>query len=149
MFTNALNEKFGSLLKKVSPASRRQYARDVAITLRAHRSDEILANKDAAGKAMVQRKPQKAHRRQKNKSGKMFKKLGRRSNMRVHANANFASVAFQPKNKKIADNHHYGNRVQVNKYSRVKYPERTLMGMGKKEEQIIFDKLYDLMAEAL
>lgn len=149
MFTSALNEQFGAILQKISPASRRQFARDVAISLRAYRSDEILANRDASGNAMALRKPQKTHQRQKNKSGKMFKKLGRRSSMRVRANANLASISFLPKNQRIAENHHYGKNVQVNKYSRVRYPERTLMGIGKKEEQIIFDKLYDLMAEAL
>lgn len=149
MLTNALDEQFGEVLKRINPAGRRAYAKSVALALRAHRSDEILANRDADGKTMAIRKPQKPHRRQKNKSGKMFKKLGRRSSMNMRANASFASVSFKPKNRKIADNHHQGRSIAVNQYTRVKYPARTLMGMGKVEQDIIMNQLYDLIAEVL
>lgn len=145
MFTNALNEQFGEILKRVSPAERRKFSRKVAIALRAHRSDEILANRNADGTPMTPRKPQ---RRRKNKNMKMFQKLGRRSSMRVRANAGYASVRFQPKNHKIAENHQFGKRVQVNEHARVKYPERTLLGMDKQEEKIVFDHLYELISEA-
>lgn len=146
MFTSALDEQFGEILKRISPAERRKFSRQVAIALRAHRSDEILANRDADGRAMVPRKSQKGHRR---KKGKMFQKLGRRRAMRIRANSAYASISFQPKNRRIADNHHFGRVVQVNAYSRVRYPERTLLALNEPEEKIIKEHLYNLMAEAL
>lgn len=148
MFTNALNEQFGEILKRVSPAERRKFSRSVAIALRAHRSDEILANRDADGFPMTPRKPQKPRRRQKNKSGKMFKKLGRRSSMRIRANATQATISFQPKNRKIAETHQLGKRVQVNPHTKAKYPARTLLGMNEKEEAIVRDELFKFISEA-
>lgn len=146
MFTNALNEQFGEILKRVSPAERRKFSRKVAIALRAHRSDEILANRNADGTPMTPRKPQ---RRRKNKNMKMFQKLGRKRGLRFRANAGYASVSFQPKNKWVADIHHFGKTVRIGKYrTRVKYPERTLMGLGPEEEKIVFDHLYELINEA-
>lgn len=148
MHTNVLDDQISLLLKRVNPAARRQFGRGVALALRAHRSDEILANRDVDGKPMEKRKKQKKLR-QKNKSGSMFKKLGRRSSMRIRANASFASVGFQHKHRRIAENHQEGKRIQVNQYTKVKYPVRTLMGATKREEQIILDQLYKFMAEAL
>lgn len=148
MHTNVLDDQINMILKRVNPAQRRQFGRGVALALRAHRSDEILANRDVDGKPMERRKKQKKLR-QKNKSGLMFKKLGRRSSMRIMANASFASVGFQHKHRKIAQNHQEGRSVQVNQYTKVKYPVRTLMGATNKEERIVLDHLYNFMAEVL
>lgn len=150
MFTNVLNDRFGEILKRVNPAERRKLSRSIAVAVRAERSNEILANKNADGTAMEKRKAQKASRRRsKNKSGKMFKKLGKRSSLRIHANASFAAVSFQHKNRKIAENHQYGRKVQINRYTKVKYPKRSLLGIGPKEEQIVLDQLMKLMEGAL
>jgi len=148
MYTNALDEQFGEILKRINPAKRREYAKKVSVALRAHRSNEILANRNADGSDMEPRKSSKK-RRQKNKNSKMFQKMGRRRSLRIKANSNFASVGFQNRNKGLASIHHYGRTIRVNQYgTRVKYPERTMIGIGKAEEEIIMNQFYELVEGA-
>ncbi|UNM96731.1 phage virion morphogenesis protein [Ignatzschineria rhizosphaerae] len=149
MQTNVLDDQINTMLKRVNPAKRRQFGRGVALALRAYRSNEILANRDVDGKPMERRKKQKTLPRKKNKGGLMFTKMGRRSSMQIRANANFASISFPHKHRKIAQNHQEGRSVQVNQYTKVKYPVRTLMGATKREERIVLDHLYEFMAEVL
>lgn len=139
-----LNAEFTALLKNVSPANRRKIAKEIAMKIRANRSDSIKANIGPDGKKFEPRKPQN---RKGAKRGRMFRKLGARRSLVAKYSPAQALVYFRGKNMSIAKIHHEGGCGVVNKQGfKVRYPERPLLGIGANERDIVRDAVVDALA---
>lgn len=140
-----LHDELTSLLKNVSPSGRRKMSKVIALQLRANQSDQILANKDPSGKSFKERKSQK---RKGAKRGKMFKKLGRRRSLSARYNAAEALINFRGHNLGIAKTHQDGGFGVVNKQGlKIRYPERKLLGISKKDRELVRDTIIGVLAE--
>lgn len=128
----ALLDRLDGLVANLSPAQRKQLARELARTLRGSQAKRIRENKNPDGSAMEPSKPQPHLRRR--GSLRMFRKLQRTKWLRPVSNPDEASVSFKGFANQVARVHHYGLRSRVNESSLMtQYPKRTLLGLTKDE----------------
>lgn len=128
------------VLEHVSPAGRRELAKEIARGLRASQAKRIKENIDPSGQTFEPRKPQHLHRqRQGSIKRKMFQKLIRMQWLKSKANANEATVQFVGFAGRIARTSQYGLRDRVRPGIQAQYPKRELLGLTDKEKDQIED----------
>jgi phage virion morphogenesis protein len=136
------------VLEHVSPAGRRELAKDIARGLRASQAKRIKENIDPSGQAFEPRKPQHSPRqRQGSIKRKMFQKLIRMQWLKSKANANEATVQFVGFAGRIARVSQYGLRDRIHPGIEVQYPKRELLGLTRDETYIIESLVYTLLSQ--
>lgn len=129
-----LHQWADGLLQQLSPAARRQLARDVAKQLRASQQKRIAAQANPDGTAYAQRLRQKSGhiRRQ------MFAKMRTTRYLKMQASSDAAVVGFVGQVQRIASVHQFGLRDRVRPGGpEVQYARRELLGYTDQDEDQI------------
>ncbi len=136
------------VLEHVSPAGRRELAKEIARGLRASQAKRIKENIDPSGQAFEPRKPQHSPRqRQGSIKRKMFQKLIRMQWLKSKANANEATVQFVGFARRIARVSQYGLRDRIHPGLEAQYPKRELLGFTRDETYKIESLVYTLLSQ--
>lgn len=142
---DAIEPWIGGLLSKLSAGERRKLSRKVGQDLRKINAARIRANVTPDGGAMVPRKP-RPRRLQDRKAGRvkakgrMFRKIGKASNLRVEARSDSVALTFVANVQRTAQVHHDGMRVRIGRFRNAPfadYPARPLLGFGPDDPDII------------
>lgn len=129
-----LHQWADGLLQQLSPAARRQLARDVAKQLRASQQKRIASQANPDGTAYAPRLRQKAGhiRRQ------MFAKMRTTRYLKMQASSDAAVVGFVGQVQRIASVHQLGLRDRVRQGGpEVQYTRRELLGYTDQDEDQI------------
>lgn len=142
-----LNDELTKLLNNVRPSARKRVAKEIALRIRGNRAAQIKKNVDPDFKKFEPRKPQN---RKKAPKGLMFKKLSGKFKRLIFTeySASEALIGFRGKNVHVLKTHQEGGEGVVNKYgTKVRYPERRLLGIGKTERIIVRDAVTKELAK--
>ncbi|MDN0081610.1 phage virion morphogenesis protein [Crenobacter sp. SG2305] len=132
-----LHQWADGLLQNLSPAARRQLAREIAQRLRASQQQRIAAQQNPDGSAYAPRLRQKVGKLRK---GKMFAKLRTARFLRNTVNDSAAVVGFAGRVDRIARVHQYGLRDRVRPGGpEVDYAQRELLGYTEHDVQMVED----------
>ncbi|GAB3380729.1 phage virion morphogenesis protein [Spongiibacter taiwanensis] len=126
---STLNDWLSATLAPLSPASRRQLMRDIALYLRQSQSQRVAAQKNPDGTAFEPRKSrlQKPGIRRR----AMFARIRTRKHLRYRASADEAAVGFRGRVAAIAEVHQHGLIAEVEQGGPlVKYAQRELLGLS-------------------
>lgn len=139
-----LHQWADGLLQQLTPAARRQLARDIASHLRTGQQQRIAAQQNPDGSQFAPRLRQKAGRIRKRMA--MFSKLRTARYLKTFADAGSASVYFIGRVQRIASVHQYGLRDRVRPGGpEVQYASRQLLGYSGQDQQ----KLQELVIHHL
>jgi phage virion morphogenesis protein len=147
---HALEAWAGTLLSKLTPASRRRIALDIARELRRSQKARIAAQRNPDGSAYVPRKrakQQAGKRHLRAKAGRikrqaMFAKLRTARYLKADADGNGAVVGFAGRVARIARVHQEGEAAPVAPGGPdYQYPRRVLLGLTNAERELIRDRL--------
>ncbi|WP_447883129.1 phage virion morphogenesis protein [Serratia fonticola] len=137
--------KLAGLIGNLSPQSRKALAVTIAKRLRANQQQNIKRQQAPDGTPYAPRKTQLRSKQGRIKRA-MFTKLRTTRYMKANGNNNAAVVEFVGRVKHMVEVHHYGLRDRPSvRSSEVRYEERPLLGLGKKDIKII----NDIILEAL
>lgn len=136
MSMSADTRELDTLLKGLTPGSRKKLAKQLGMALRVDSAKSIRRNIDADGSKMTPRK-----QKRKGKRGKMFTKLGKTRSMRINAGSDEVSIEFNA--KKIPQIHHFGLKRKVSKNAFAKYPSRKLLGFNDTRISLVKQRLLD------
>lgn len=126
-----------ALLAQLSPAARRQLARQIATDLRRRQQQRIAAQRNPDGTPYEPRKPQ-FRRKQGRIRRKMFPKLRLARHLKTHATADHAMLYFTGQVQHVARVHHYGLRDRVQRRGPVvQYPARGLLGLSGDDQAMV------------
>lgn len=140
---NPLPHWADGLLQQLSPAARRQLARDIARRLRSSQQARIAAQQNPDGSPYTPRLRQKSGhiRRQ------MFAKLRTARFLKMEASSNAAIVGFLARVDRIAAVHQYGLRDRVRPGGpTVQYARRQLLGYTPADVDLIADQILHHLA---
>jgi phage virion morphogenesis protein len=138
----AIEPFLGEILESVEPGQRKRLAEKLMRLARRANAKRIAANVTPEGGAMAPRK-----KRRKPKRGKMFKRIGKASNLRTRVTPDEGELRFANKLvESTAATHHFGLEGFVGKSRRgrvirTKYQARALLGFGEEQEQFLDEVL--------
>ncbi|EEH1699994.1 phage virion morphogenesis protein [Salmonella enterica subsp. enterica serovar Montevideo] len=136
-----------ALLANLEPAARNRMMRQLAQQLRRTQQQNIRLQRNPDGSGYEPRRVTARSKKGRIKR-QMFAKLRTTKYLKTAASADSASVQFDGKVQRIARVHHYGLRDRVSrKGPEVRYAERRLLGIGEKEQCIIFYTLISWLQE--
>lgn len=136
------------VLDNISPAGRRELAKNIGRGLRASQAKRIKENIDPSGQAFEPRKPQHSPRqRQGSIKRKMFQKLIRMQWLKGKGNADEATVQFMGFASRIARTSQLGLRDRIRPGIQAQYPKRELLGLTDKEKDQIEDLILAQLAK--
>jgi len=132
-----LHQWADGLLHNLTPAARRQLARDIARRLGDSQKKRIAAQQNPDGSAYAPRLRQKVG---KLRRGKMFAKLCTTKFLRTTVTDSAAVVGFAGRVERIARVHQYGLRDRVRPGGpEVQYTRREVLGYTEQDEQMVGD----------
>ncbi|MCL6262179.1 phage virion morphogenesis protein [Craterilacuibacter sp. RT1T] len=140
-------QAFAALIANLSPASRRELAREMAKRLRQSQQKRIAAQQNADGSAYAPRLPQL-----RKKSGRikkqMFAKLRTAKYLKAKSSTASASVEFTSNVARIARVHQYGLRDRVSKGGpEAQYPRRELLGLSDEDLRTVEEMVLSALAK--
>ncbi|MBP0998014.1 phage virion morphogenesis protein [Serratia fonticola] len=139
--------KLAGLIGNLSPQSRKALAVTIAKRLRASQQQNIKRQQTPDGTPYAPRKTQLRSKQGRIKRA-MFTKLRTARYLKANGNNHVAVVEFVGRVKRMAEVHHYGLRDRPSAYgSEVKYEERPLLGVNKKELFIVENALFKMLAK--
>lgn len=131
-------DKLAGLIAALSPAGRRRMTADIAKKLRQRQQQRIKSQKAPDGSPYAPRKRPPVRAKQGRIKREMFAKLRTNRYMKASGGDSAAVVEFTGKVQRIARVHQYGLRDKPEPHSNyIKYHKRQLLGINKKEEDII------------
>lgn len=142
----AFDGRLAALIANLSPATRKEMARNIAKRLRASQQQNIKRQQTPDGTPFKPRKAQPVRKKKGRVKREMFKKLRTAKYMKAKASANDAVVEFTGKVQRMARVHHYGLRDRPARgVKEVKYEERPLLGISNKNLEIIEQRIIKLL----
>lgn len=138
----AIEPFIGDVLEAVEPRQRRRLIDRLMRMVRRANAQRIAANVEPEGGKMAARK-----KRAKGKRGKMFRRIGKASSLRIKITADSGELRFaNPLIETTAAEHHHGLKGFVGKTRdgrviRTKYDARRLLGIGKEQDQLLNEVL--------
>jgi phage virion morphogenesis protein len=141
-----LNTLFDGLIESLSPAGRRQLARDIARQLRSSQAKRIQQNRTPQGSPYEPRKAKARQRTGAIRRKLMFQKLIRTQWLKATSSESAATVSFRGFANQVAREHHYGLRSRIGPDQSVQMPERQLLGLTELEMQNIEEAIIHHLA---
>lgn len=133
----AFDTRLNALIGNLSPAARKEMARNIAKRLRATQQQNIKRQQAPDGTPF---KPRKAPARIKRE---MFAKLRTAKYMKAKGSADNAVVEFTGSVQRMARVHHYGLRDRPARGEKeVKYVARPLLGFSEAEKDFIEKEIF-------
>lgn len=134
----AFDGRLAALIANLSPATRKEMARNIAKRLRASQQQNIKRQQAPDGTPFAPRRAQPVRNKKGRVKHEMFKKLRTAKYMKAKGSADDAVVEFTGKVQRMARVHHYGLRDRPARgVKEVLYEERPLLGFSKLTEQHI------------
>lgn len=140
----AIEPFFGELLQAIEPRGRRKLIDKLMRAARRANAQRIAANVEPDGAKMTPRKKRKGKR------GKMFRRLGKQSSLRIRTSPDEGELRFaNPLIESTAAAHHYGQedfvgRTRDGRVIRTKYDARRVLGFGKEQDDLLDEVLQHL-----
>lgn len=145
----ALDDWLAPLLANLTPAARRQLARQVARDLRRSQQQRIAAQRNPDGSAYEPRKPQLHERKGQIRRRAMFAKIRMATHLKTQATADEASVGFAGRVARIASVHQLGLRDRVRPDGpEIGYPRRQLLGLPRDDCASLRDMVLKFICES-
>ncbi len=140
----------GGILAQLKPAKRKKLSMKIGRAIRARNAKRIRLNKEPDGSAMAKRKRKKRIKTKNGKvqkSGRMFRKIGKAKSLRINAAPDSVEVGFD--NPNVADTaaaHHFGEvgyvgRTPKGKIIKTKYTPRPLLGFNDRDMDEVTEEL--------
>ena len=136
------------LIANLTPAARRQLAREMASRLRASQAKRIAAQQNPDGSTYAPRKPHKFRSKKGLIRRTMFAKMRTARFLKSEATPEGAAVTFASQVQRIAQVHQYGLRDKVNRRRgpEVQYSARELLGLTANDLSLIEDMIIARLA---
>lgn len=132
---NKIEQWIAPLIKKASISDRRKLARRIGTQLLSSQSNRIRNQKNLDGTPYLSRKDSTNNKR-------MFEKIRKRPNLKMHSNQNAVEVGFTGRASKIAEVHQYGLTDTANpRGKKIRYSRRELLGFTQQDIENINDLL--------
>jgi len=133
------------IMDAVEPRQRKRLADKLMRMARRENAQRIARNVEPEGGPMAPRK-----RRTGRKRGKMFKRIGKTSSLRIRTTPDMGELTFA--NRMVEDTaatHHFGlegfvGKTRAGRVVRTKYQARQLLGFGREREELIDEVLQHL-----
>ncbi|MGD8162478.1 phage virion morphogenesis protein [Pantoea sp. FN0307] len=143
---DAFDDRLAALIANLSPAARKEMARNIAKRLRASQQQNIKRQQAPDGTPFAPRKAQPVRKKKGRVKREMFKKLRTAKYMKTKASADDAVVEFTGNVQRMARVHHYGLRDRPARGGKeVQYEARPLLGINETNldiiEQVLINKL--------
>ncbi|MCR1568722.1 phage virion morphogenesis protein [Mixta sp.] len=135
---DAFDDRLAALITNLSPAARKEMARNIAKRLRAGQQQNIKRQQTPDGTPFKPRKAQPVRKKKGRVKREMFKKLRTAKYMKAKAGADNAVVEFTGNVQRMARVHHYGLRDRPARGSKeVQYEARPLLGLNDADMTMI------------
>ena len=145
---DAFDDRLASLIANLSPAARKEMARNIAKRLRASQQQNIKRQQTPDGTPFKPRKAQPVRKKKGRVKREMFKKLRTAKYMKAKASADDAVVEFTGNVQRMARVHHYGLRDRPARRGKdVKYESRTLLGISQNHLALIEKVMLTMLSE--
>lgn len=143
----AFDDRLAALIANLSPAARKEMARNIAKRLRASQQQNIKRQQAPDGTPFKPRKAQPVRKKKGRVKREMFKKLRTAKYMKAKASADDAVVEFTGNVQRMARVHHYGLRDRPARGGKeVQYEPRLLFGISETDlkwiEKVIINVLH-------
>jgi len=138
----------GELLAAVEPGQRKRLIDKLMRAVRRANALRMAANVEPEGAKMAPRKPRSA--RSGGKRGKMFKRIGKASSLRIRTTPDMGELRFvNPLVEETAATHHFGltgfvGKTRKGRTIRAKYAARKLLGFGPEADELLDEVLQHL-----
>ena len=135
-------QRLAGLIEKLSPASRRRLAVNIAKQLRVSQQQRIKRQQAPDGTLYAARKAQPIRGKKGRVKRAMFVKLRTNRYMTAKGTQEAATVAFVGQVQRMARVHHFGLRDRAGRLGReVRYERRALIGISSADYKIIQDEI--------
>lgn len=140
----AIEPFLGEIMQSVAPGQRKRLADKLMRLSRRANTKRIASNVTPEGGAMPARKKRKG------KKGKMFKRIGKASSLKIRTTADMGELRFaNPLVESTAATHHLGlegfvGKTRTGRVIRTKYQARALLGFGPEQEEFLDEVLAHL-----
>lgn len=146
----AFEDRLSALIANLSPAARKEMARDIAKRLRANQQQNIKRQQAPDGTPFAPRRAQPVRGKKGRVKREMFAKLRTAKYMKAKSSADEAVVEFTGNVQRLARVHHYGLRDRAKRSGKeVQYEPRPLLGMNDRNirniEEIIHSSLSNVL----
>lgn len=143
----AFDGRLAALIANLSPATRKEMARNIAKRLRASQQQNIKRQQAPDGTPFAPRRAQPVREKKGRVKHEMFKKLRTAKYMKAKGSADDAVVEFTGKVQRMARVHHYGLRDRPARGVKgVLYEKRPLFGLNKSDqlqiEKMVINAIY-------
>lgn len=141
----AIEPFLGEIMQAIEPRARKRLADKLMQMVRKANARRIAANVTPGGQAMAPRK-----KRAKGKRGRMFKRIGKASNLKIRTTPEGGELRFaNPMIEHTAATHHFGlegfvGKTRAGRVIRTKYQARELLGFGEEREMLLDEVLRHL-----
>lgn len=144
----AFDGRLAALIANLSPATRKEMARNIAKRLRASQQQNIKRQQAPDGTPFAPRRAQPVRNKKGRVKHEMFKKLRTAKYMKAKASADDAVVEFTGKVQRMARVHHYGLRDRPARgVKEVLYEARPLLGLNDADMHAIEMEIINRLAE--
>ena len=144
----AFDGRLAALIANLSPATRKEMARNIAKRLRASQQQNIKRQQAPDGTPFAPRRAQPVRNKKGRVKHEMFKKLRTAKYMKARASADDAVVEFTGKVQRMARVHHYGLRDRpARRVKEVLYEARPLLGLNDADMHAIEMEIINRLAE--
>lgn len=155
---NKIEPWIGGILSQLKPSKRKRLSLRIGRVIRAANAKRIRTNKTPDGGGMAKRgrkKRIKTKTGKVQKSGRMFREIGKAKSLRINAAPDSVEVGFNnPLIANTAATHHFGlsgyvGRTPKGKIIKTKYTPRPLLGFADRDEDAIFDEIDQFLDRSL
>lgn len=144
----AFEDRLSALIANLSPAARKEIARDIAKRLRANQQQNIKRQQAPDGTPFAPRRAQPVRGKKGRVKREMFAKLRTAKYMKAKSSADEAVVEFTGNVQRLARVHHYGLRDRPSRHGKpVQYEARPLLGMNDTDLQAIEDEIIKILSK--
>lgn len=131
---DVFDERLAALIGNLSPAARKEMAKNIAKKLRASQQQNIKRQQAPDGTPFAPRKAQPLRGKKGRVKREMFAKLRTAKYMKAKGTSDDATVEFTERVQRMVRVHHYGLRdLPTEKAKPIKYDARPLLGFNKKD----------------
>ncbi|PLR45426.1 phage virion morphogenesis protein [Chimaeribacter arupi] len=142
----AFEDRLSALIANLSPAARKEMARDIAKRLRANQQQNIKRQQAPDGTPFAPRRAQPVRGKKGRVKREMFAKLRTAKYMKAKSSADEAVVEFTRNVQRLARVHHYGLRDRLGRErKKVQYEARPLFGFNIENMKMLKDMFFEFI----
>ncbi len=145
---DVFDERLAALIGNLSPAARKEMARNIAKKLRASQQQNIKRQQAPNGTPFAPRKAQPQRGKKGRVKREMFARLRTAKYMKAKGTSDNATVEFTGRVQRMVRVHHYGLRDRpYYKGSDVQYISRPLLGISNQDGKFIENLIINYLSD--